>query len=454
MAAAMKNGDMVESTQMQRQAHRMTSMQDPSQRHGFGMSAPQRPQNGMLPPAQMLPQHQREFMRQMAQNSTSSQTPKLASYKSDMTGKSPQIPQEIGNGRPTIDQHGNLSSYEAPAYKTYQLQQMRQQAQSQGQSQSSISLQQHMQPTYDYGPVSSMPPPGPRIGQAPSSHSPYFNAESSSFAPNFEQQNMQKQGTNQEAGRQYTPTLRDAKTFPTLDGDALMSDIDAAYANSQPVMGEGYNFNDWSSTEIEQAMQDLAQTTFIPNLPSNGTLQMPEVGNQHPQQRSYQSNNLDPSHLQMGHPEDMARGVQGLQSEPQMNQNASRQSSVLGRETRASSRSAPAPHGGPKRRTPGPTAPTNIPCVNCYRNWWEHSCDEGEPCSNCVAKGTECIRQKCFYFAAGTCDKGNKCPNVHEGDERYQDERFLVDQSEAGKRLVRFGKKMEALPAPSVGQQT
>jgi hypothetical protein len=334
----------------------MTPIQNPSRQYSFGMGAPRRQQNGLLPPAQMPPQQQREFMHQMAQNSTSSQTPRFASYNSDITGISPQLPQQIGNGRPRIDQHENLSSYEAPAYKTYQLQQMRQQAQ----SQSSITLQQQMQTSPDYDPVSSMPPPGPCVVRAPSSHPPYFSAESSSFAPNFEQQNMQKQGTNHEAGKRHTPILRDTKMFPTSDGDALMSDMGAAYTNSQPVMGEGYNFNDWSSTEIEQAMRGLAQTTFIPNLPSNGTLQMPEVGKQHPQQRGYQSNNLDSSHLQMGHSKDMARGVQGLQNEPQMTQNASRSSSVLGRETRASSRSAPVPHGGPRRRTPGPTEPTNI----------------------------------------------------------------------------------------------
>ncbi|RMZ70449.1 metal ion binding [Pyrenophora seminiperda CCB06] len=92
--------------------------------------------------------------------------------------------------------------------------------------------------------------------------------------------------------------------------------------------------------------------------------------------------------------------------------------------------------------------PQKVPCVNCYKNWWEDSCDAGETCVNCALENTDCIRQRCFYFSTG-CSK-RQCPTVHEGDTRYTDDRFLVDQNKAGKRPGRVGKSTDALTAPTL----
>jgi len=119
----------------------------------------------------------------------------------------------------------------------------------------------------------------------------------------------------------------------------------------------------------------------------------------------------------------------------------------------ASSLATPAPKTVARRRAPPPVQPVRVPCVNCYKHWWDGDCDEGEPCENCVAEKVDCLRQRCFHFATGTCPKGLKCPNVHEGDRRYNNDRFLVDQPKASKRPGRLGKSTEAEAAPVLRQQ-
>jgi len=242
----------------------------------------------------------------------------------------------------------------------------------------------------------------------------------------------------------HAPTMEELDSNFAFDVDVLVGD-----AGSQPNLGDAYNCSDWFPTE-----DNTTQTDFNSTLPSNGTPPMSQTDFQQPQQRSYQTHSRNHSQLYESDSRDMSNGPESLQNEPTMNmsRNGSRQPSVSGRATRASSRSTPGPSGPSgrsRRKTPGPAEPTQVPCVNCYRHWWEGECDQGEPCSNCVASGTKCVRQKCVNYAAGTCDKGNRCPNVHEGDGRYQNEEFLVAQTKAGKRPSRLGTRADAKPAPT-----
>ncbi|KAF9692707.1 hypothetical protein EKO04_009061 [Ascochyta lentis] len=103
-----------------------------------------------------------------------------------------------------------------------------------------------------------------------------------------------------------------------------------------------------------------------------------------------------------------------------------------------SSRSTPATS---TRSTPAPAGPCPVVCLHCHENWWNDSCDAGEPCQNCVGSGTACQRPQCLNFAMGTCNKA-QCQRVHEGDMRY---RNVVAKP---KTLKRIGKKGEQRPSP------
>jgi hypothetical protein len=103
------------------------------------------------------------------------------------------------------------------------------------------------------------------------------------------------------------------------------------------------------------------------------------------------------------------------------------------------------------RSTPAPSAVSNsvsgklppVTCVHCHENWWNESCDGGEPCQNCISSKKTCERPRCLNFAAGTCTSA-RCPRVHEGDARYEN---VVSKP---KTLKRIGKKAEAKPSPMV----
>jgi hypothetical protein len=264
--------------------------------------------------------------------------------------------------------------------------------------------------------------------------------------------------------------------FASSDGIAGM-DMQASSQMSEAQTG-AFNTSNTSNgtpqmqnTGLEQPQQDV----------SNGTPQMQNVNFQHPQQR-FQPHTIDPSQLHLSSPEGFnhTHYDQVGSSTPQMVHPSAQSSQFAhyapasqfapGSEhgTPAPSRSTPAPSacGRFQRLTPAPGAhahsqhltpapgspasgPAKVPCVNCYRHWWEDSCSAGEPCTNCTAEGLSCVRQKCFNFATGTCPKkAGTCPNVHEGDARYWDEEYLVQQEKLGVRPKRMGNQANKKVAP------
>jgi hypothetical protein len=90
--------------------------------------------------------------------------------------------------------------------------------------------------------------------------------------------------------------------------------------------------------------------------------------------------------------------------------------------------------------------PRRVACLRCYENWWEKSCDSGEPCANCKVDTIlkkECVRPKCENFIAGTCLRGIRCKRAHE-DDRYD----YVEKYQ--KHLKRIGLKRDSAIAPSL----
>ncbi|KAG9193604.1 hypothetical protein G6011_03639 [Alternaria panax] len=387
-------------------------------------------QNGNPYPQQlpnMMSPHQRQlFQQQMASNDASRQSPASGSYSPHPTYNSPQPPQRTGNGQKPTNQPRSLRLFKTHDFETNQAQQTTQPVRPQTQAQSQIPTQQQMQFTRPYGSAFMMQPTQPYAMQAPSKRSMSFGT--------------QPQSMNHEADRRYAPTIRGTETMTTFNGESTF-------------MGETYAGDDCYSTEGEPAKQGSTPRAFTPTLPSNSMPQMQKFDYQQPQQRVFQYHTVDPSQIQIGNSMDTSCYPNSAHDEPNMYVSNSRQPSVPGRATRASSCSTPAPARRSRGQNLGPAETVKVPCVNCYQHWWEHDCDEREPCSNCAAEGIECMRQKCFNFAAGTCDKGNRCPNVHEGDERYQDDSHLVGQAKANKRLQRLGKKADAAQPPITIQQ-
>lgn len=80
-------------------------------------------------------------------------------------------------------------------------------------------------------------------------------------------------------------------------------------------------------------------------------------------------------------------------------------------------------------------------CLNCYRSWWNDTCDEGEPCKNCMGLGVPCERILCLNYQSGTCPN-SRCTKVHEGEARYKQ---LVQKPKTVKRV---GKKETKLESP------
>ncbi|KAI4671560.1 uncharacterized protein J4E78_000056 [Alternaria triticimaculans] len=458
------NGDTIMGdTQMQRQARhvapngmhgRSSSQQStgsagqmaparrPSQQPGAMMAAPP----GRTP-SNMSPQQQRHLMQNLAAGNAGSQSPRFPQHNLGLMRTSPQVGRQMGSGQQMTNQAGNMNSYDGD----FMMQQMQRDAQSQIRSQMSTPAHGSMRRTPSYSSASSVASPRPHVAQHSSSQFAPPTGQNWNMRQNFEQQNLSTNGTNQRVAGNYAPIMEELDSNFTFDVNALTGDVGAAYVGSQPNLGDAYDVSDWLPTE-----DNNTQTAFNSTLPSNGTPPMHQADFQQPQQRSYQTHSRNHSQPYESGSRDMSHGSESLQNEPimEISRNSSRQPSVPGRATRASSRSTPGPSepsGRSRRKTPGPAEPTQVPCVNCYRHWWEGECDEGQPCSNCVASGTRCVRQKCINYTAGTCDKGNRCPNVHEGDERYQNEEFLVAQTKAGKRPSRLGTKADAKPAPSQG---
>lgn len=412
----------------------------PSQQPGAIMAAPPVRTSG-----NMTPQQQRYLMQNLAAGNAGSQSPRFPQHNLGLMRTSPQVGRQMENGQQMISQAGNINLYNGDL-----LQQMQRSAQSQIQSQMSTPAQGSMGRTSSYGSASSMAPPQPHVAQHSSNQFAPLSGQNWNMRHKFEQQNLPTNGTDQGLVGNYAPTMEELDSNFAFVVEALMGEVGAAYAGSQPVLEDTYDGNDWLPIE-----ENLTQTALNSTLPSNGAPPMPQGDFQQPQQRGYQTHSRNYSQPYERGSRDMSHGSESLQNEPIMNVSriGSRQPSVSGRATQASSRSTPGPSARTRRKTPGPAEPGQVPCVNCYRHWWEGECDEGEPCSNCVATGTKCVRQKCVNYAAGTCDKGNKCPNVHEGDERYPNEEFLVAQTKAGKRPSRMSTRVDAKPAPATSQQ-
>ena len=423
------------SQQSNGSAGQMAPARRPLQQPGAMMAAPP----GRTP-SNMSPQQQRHLMQNLAAGNAGSQSPRFPQHNLGLMRTSPQVGRQMGSGQHMTNQAGNMNSNDGDLM----MQQMQRDAQSQIRSQMSTPAHGSMRRTPSYGSASSAAPPQPHVAQHSSNQFAPLTGQNWNMRQNFEQQNLPTNGTNQRVMGNHAPIMEELDSNFAFDVDALVGD-----AASQPNLGDTYNCSDWFPTE-----DNTNQTAFNSTLFSMGTPPMSQAEFQQPQQRSYQTHSRNHSQPYEGGSRDMSHGSESLQNEPIMDtsRNGSHQPSVSGRATRASSRSTPGPSGPSgrsRRKTPGPAEPTRVPCVNCYRHWWEGECDEGAPCSNCVASETKCVRQKCINYAAGTCDKGNRCPNVHEGDERYQNEEFLVDQTKAGKRPSRLGTRAEAKPAPT-----
>jgi hypothetical protein len=243
-----------------------------------------------------------------------------------------------------------------------------------------------------------------------------------------------------------------------MQGGSQMSKTPAVASNGTPQM---------QNANFQQVQQDT----------STGTPQMQHASFQHPQQR-FQAHVVDPSQLHPGNPEGFNHGHHhhdgsstpqmvpyGMQAHPNSQASpfvnyapASQFAPGSEMSTPATSRSTPAPGGRARsqRLTPAPDTPVEpakVPCVRCYKNWWENTCGEGEPCDNCIAdnQGHSCTRQKCVNYAPGTCVRAKRgmCPNVHENDQRYHDERFLVQQEKEGLRPKRIGTQANKKTAPT-----
>lgn len=241
--------------------------------------------------------------------------------------------------------------------------------------------------------------PGLNMGIAQQSHNAMVQVPSNTPTPTRMQYNN---------GGRSTTTIVPTRMMSISSVNDFMGNRDM----SAPVNSQGYADSNWIFSEDPRAAN-------FHGSPQNGNAMLQMIGNQ--------------SHV---------------------NETRVHQQPSLNHETGASSRSTPAPQATSTRRTPAPAEPKMLACVNCYQHWWENQCDGGEPCSNCKVEGQPCKRQRCFNFAAGTCDKGSKCPCVHEGHERYQDDGFLVEQLKAGKRPQRVGKKTEAAIAPILRQRS
>lgn len=71
---------------------------------------------------------------------------------------------------------------------------------------------------------------------------------------------------------------------------------------------------------------------------------------------------------------------------------------------------------------PAPQQPRIVACVHCHAYWWSATCDNTEPCANCVATTTEnsthtCERPKCKnYDDPENCKQKEKCKRAHITD--------------------------------------
>ena len=105
----------------------------------------------------------------------------------------------------------------------------------------------------------------------------------------------------------------------------------------------------------------------------------------------------------------------------------------------SSARPTPAPSA---RSTPTPEGPLLTVCIHCHENWWNNTCDVGEPCQNCIEAHKACERPGCHMERdTGTCAIA-RCLRIHRGDMRY---RNVVPKP---KTLRRSGKKDERKPSP------
>ena len=104
-----------------------------------------------------------------------------------------------------------------------------------------------------------------------------------------------------------------------------------------------------------------------------------------------------------------------------------------------STRSTPIPSG---RSTPTPAGSLLTVCLHCHENWWNDTCDAGEPCQNCIGAHKLCERPGCHVERENGMCNVLRCPRIHKRDIRY---RNMVLKP---KTLKRHGKKDERQSSP------
>lgn len=111
-------------------------------------------------------------------------------------------------------------------------------------------------------------------------------------------------------------------------------------------------------------------------------------------------------------------------------------------------RSPPKPSEPPK---PQPSKPRTVVCLHCHHYFWNDSCDDGEPCQNCVANnryGISCERPKCEHFAnPQNCKNGPGCKRAHRGDPYTS----YAEHTKSLKRRITMAEKV-IHPPPSLNK--
>jgi hypothetical protein len=124
-----------------------------------------------------------------------------------------------------------------------------------------------------------------------------------------------------------------------------------------------------------------------------------------------------------------------------------------GMQTRAGLRSAPLRTPGvTPRATPEPPQTRKVSCLHCHSFWWDETCDNNEPCANCVATTAgnaahACERPKCKnYNDPENCVHKDRCKRAHNTDN-------YVNLANYQQILRRKFVKKEAVnhPSPALG---
>lgn len=201
------------------------------------------------------------------------------------------------------------------------------------------------------------------------------------------------------------------------------------------------------TVHMQQFQQDLQMQNIDPTLIGIGNSNTPQtnmVNNHFPTLNtvsnpqlsgcSEQSYSSTPAHASLQQSQSDSSSTTPSQKRPLKSSNQAKP---------ASSRSTPARRARPARSAPKPPGyRVPVACTHCHANWWNDTCNDGEPCMNCVLSGNEtCERARCKDYAEGTCTK-RLCSAVHENDDRYQ------HVTDSAPKLKRNGMRVEAKRSP------